>query len=309
MIRSDHPSNRKRGGIAICYKNFLPLKLIGVNYLSESILFQHQIGSKICNVISLYRSPSQTADNFDSFHENLKLNLHAMTDNNSFLVVVIGDFNAQSSSWCINDKSNYEGTKVDCLATEYDLKQVINEATHLLENSSCIDLIFTSQPNLVMDAGIHPSLHASRHHQIVYAKFNLKINYPPPYQREVWHFQKADINLIRRAMEEFNRERAFFKLNINEMVSVFNTAVKKIRVNFIPHETVICDDRDPPWINNRIKQLIYERNSFYKFYRISNDPQIFEKLTFLQKKLHLTIGESKDTYYSDLSTKLVKQKF
>ena len=80
-----------------------------------------------------------------------------MTDNNPFLVVAAGDFNAQSSSWCINDKSNYEGTKIGCLATEYDLKQVINEPTHLLENSSaCIDLIFTSQPNLVMQASIRP---------------------------------------------------------------------------------------------------------------------------------------------------------
>ena len=44
------------------------------------------------------------------------------------------------------------------VATEYDLKQVINESTYLLENSSsCIDLIFTSQPNLVMNAGVHPS--------------------------------------------------------------------------------------------------------------------------------------------------------
>ena len=179
----------------------------------------------------------------------------------------------------------------------------------MLENSSSgIDLIFASQPNLVIDAGIHPSLHASCHRQIVYAKFNLKIYYPPPCEREVWHFQKADINLIRRAMNKFNWERAFFNLNINEMVSVFNTIFKHIMVNFIRHETIIFDDRDPPWINNRIKQLIYERNSLYKAYRISNDPQIFEKLTFLQEKLHLTIEESKDTYYPDLSTKLVKQK-
>ena len=64
LIRSDHPSNNKRGD---------------VNYLRESILFELQIGSKICNFISLYQCPSQTADNFDSFLDNLKLNLHAMT--------------------------------------------------------------------------------------------------------------------------------------------------------------------------------------------------------------------------------------
>ena len=71
LIIADHLSNSKRRGVAIYYKNFLPLKLIYVNYLSESILFQLQIDSKICNIISLYRSPSQTADNFDSFLENL----------------------------------------------------------------------------------------------------------------------------------------------------------------------------------------------------------------------------------------------
>ena len=224
-------------------------------------------------------------------------------------MVAIGDFNARSSSWCINDKTNYEGTKIDYLTAEYDLKQVINEPTHLLANySSCIDLIFTLQPNFVMDADIHQSVHGSCHHQIVYAKFNLKIHYPPPYEREVWHFQKADINLIRRAMNDFNWERAFFNLNINEMVSVFNKTIKNIMANFIPHETIICDDRDPPWINNRIKKIIYERNSLYKVYRVNNDTQIFEKLTLLQKKLDLAMEESKDTYYSNLSTKLVKQK-
>ena len=40
-----------------------------------------------------------------------------MTDNNPFLVVGTGGFNAWSSSWWINDKNNYEGIKIDCLAT------------------------------------------------------------------------------------------------------------------------------------------------------------------------------------------------
>ena len=121
------------------------------------------IDSKICKFISLYWSPSQIADSFDSFLDNLKLNLDVVADNNPFLVVAISDFNAQSSSWCNNNKSNYEGTKSDCLATEYGLKQVINEPTYLLENSlSCIDLIFISQPKLSIDAGVHPPLHYPR---------------------------------------------------------------------------------------------------------------------------------------------------
>ena len=36
---------------------------------------------------------------------------------------------------CI-DENNYEVIKIDYLITQYDLKQIINKLTHLLENSS-----------------------------------------------------------------------------------------------------------------------------------------------------------------------------
>ena len=63
---------------------------------------------------------------------------------------------------------------------------MINEPTHILPvSSSCIDLIFVFQPNLVMESGVHSSLHQKCHHQITYAKLNLKIHYPPPCEREI----------------------------------------------------------------------------------------------------------------------------
>ena len=49
LIRSDYPSNNKRGDVTIYYKNFLLLKLIDVNYLSESILFELQIVQTFCS--------------------------------------------------------------------------------------------------------------------------------------------------------------------------------------------------------------------------------------------------------------------
>ena len=56
------------------------------------------------------------------------------------------------------------------------LQQLINEPTHLTGNSSsCINLIFKSQLNLVMESGVHFSLHSSCRHQIVFAEINLNI--------------------------------------------------------------------------------------------------------------------------------------
>ena len=39
-----------------------------------------------------------------------------------------------------------------------------------------------------------------------------------------------------------------------------NETIKNIMSNYIPPETITCDDRDPPWINKDMKQLILETN-------------------------------------------------
>ena len=46
LIRSDHPSNKKRGSICICYRNFLPLRVTGVCLLEECIAFDLIISKK-----------------------------------------------------------------------------------------------------------------------------------------------------------------------------------------------------------------------------------------------------------------------
>ena len=76
-------------------KNFLPLKVIDIQYLQECINFEMKIGEKLCNFIVLYRSPSQSQDEFETFLNNIDLNLDTILANNPFfLTVVLGDFTA-----------------------------------------------------------------------------------------------------------------------------------------------------------------------------------------------------------------------
>ena len=77
IVRAGHPSNHKKGGVCIYYKESLAVQLINKNFLNECLL---------------------------------------------------------------------------CVVT-FDTPHV------LANSSSCIDLIFTDQPNLVIDCGTHPSLH------------------------------------------------------------------------------------------------------------------------------------------------------
>ena len=52
LMRSDIPSNSNRGGVSIYYKSALPLRVLDIYYLQESICFELKIGDKLCNFIS-----------------------------------------------------------------------------------------------------------------------------------------------------------------------------------------------------------------------------------------------------------------
>ena len=88
---------------------------------------------------------------------------------NPLFVLIAGDVNARSTNWWKNDLSTSEGTQVDSLTTSCGPSQIISDPTHILPNSSsCIDLVFTNQPNLVTGSGVHLSFHPKCHHQILF---------------------------------------------------------------------------------------------------------------------------------------------
>ena len=100
---------------------------------------------KGCKFICLYRSPSQTNGEFESFLKNFKVTLDKIHEDNPFMISVLGDFNAKSNNWCKNDITSHEGSMIDAVTSNYGLHQLIQEPTHILNSSSsCIDLIFTS---------------------------------------------------------------------------------------------------------------------------------------------------------------------
>ena len=81
---------------------------------------------------------------------------------------MIGDFNAKFCKWSINHITVLEGTQLDSITSLYGMKQLISELTYILQqSSSCIDLIFTNQPNIVMDSDVDSSLHHKCHHQVI----------------------------------------------------------------------------------------------------------------------------------------------
>ena len=136
LIRVDHPLNKKLGGICIYHKDFLPIKVNNISCLKEYLNLNLSVYGKQCNITFVYRLPIQSTEEFDTLLSNFELLLDYIANNNPFVSIVIGGFNARSSNWCSSDKTTYESKKLESLISRCEFKQVISDPAHILQSSS-----------------------------------------------------------------------------------------------------------------------------------------------------------------------------
>ena len=100
-----------------------------------------------------------------------------------------------------------------------------------------LNIHITTQPS----CGISCSLFSipKLHHQIAFVRFNLKLHYPPSYEREIWHYVKANTDHIQRAINSFPWERGFPHADRNQKVYL-----KDVFSNCIQLETTVREDKD-----------------------------------------------------------------
>ena len=67
LIRADHPSNSKRDGVCIYYKESLAVQTLNNVGLREYLVCKVCLGNKTGYVVVTYRSPSQTYLAFQKF--------------------------------------------------------------------------------------------------------------------------------------------------------------------------------------------------------------------------------------------------
>ena len=84
--RADHP--KSTWGNCIYYKVSLLIKMLNIKYLQECICYDLKIGTNfvlLCN----FRSPSQSAHEFENFVNKLNLTMESVTQKNRFLLLLV----------------------------------------------------------------------------------------------------------------------------------------------------------------------------------------------------------------------------
>ena len=184
FVSVNHPGNVARGGGAVFYKENLPVTFRRDLSFNECIVLELKFGRKTIFFTVLYRSPAakHSTPEFNNFLDNFKSLYTKISTEKPFAMFFTGDFNAHSELWWPGGDTNLEGRDIEDLFTSLNLTQIISEPTNFEpdKSASCIDLIVTDQPNLILDSGTRASLDSHCHHQIIYGKVNIKIPPPPP---------------------------------------------------------------------------------------------------------------------------------
>ena len=77
----------------------------------------------------------------------------------------------------------------------------MNKSNHIVNNSSsCIDLIFCNNLNLISNYRVGLSLFENCHHKISFGKNNIRIPLASSNVREVWYYSSANAKNIQKAV-------------------------------------------------------------------------------------------------------------
>ena len=122
-----------------------------------------------------------------------------------------------SYRWWKNDITNYQGQELDLITLSAGYNQIINKSTHVINTSmSCIDLIFCTNQTVISNHGVDVSIFDKCH--IIYGKINIRVPLPLTHVREVWDYEKANIEHIRQRISNSDWKKASKNLSIDEKV-------------------------------------------------------------------------------------------
>ena len=119
-----------------------------------------------------------------------------------------------------------------------------------------------------------------------------------PYERTIFHYSQPNVDHIQQAINLFDWENIFLNTDVDDQVSIFSNTLLNILNNYIPHETKICDNRDPPWMTTKLKNSFPKKNKLYSHIKKRNYSSLNKQLLpSLQQHLNKLIENAKNKYF------------
>ena len=91
------------------------------------------------------------------------------------------------------------------------------------------------------------------------------------FKTQFWDYNRSETDSTNHSIEFFYWSYLFSGKNGHEQVEFFINMLLNIFHYFIRNKIVLCDDKDPPWMNDEIKKLIKRKNWLFQCQRKSGN--------------------------------------
>ena len=251
---------RESGGVAIYARDDLPVrrrKDLEHDDL-EIVIIEAMSDKKRILIGCCYRAPGANAESANSFIDNIQRVLNNIYANKPESFIILGDFNDRCITWNSNHTYSELSNKLLDLVTGNNLFQIIDEPTHVTENSSSLlDIIITDSPAYIIDSGIWAPI-GDPFHSSIFCKFQLQFNREGKYKRQIFNYEQCNYNLMNAAVTSAPWNVLDIFDDVNEAEEYFTNLLKSICKDHIPSKEITVCPKDKPWMNRLVKKAIHK---------------------------------------------------
>ena len=78
----------------------------------------------------------------------------------------------------------------------------------------------------------------------------------------IWDYKKANVYCIKESLNSVDWNFVFSNKNVHQQAEYLNNVLMNVFTNFIPNKLITINDKDPPRMNDVIKNKIKKRDLF-----------------------------------------------
>ena len=289
-IRKDREG--EGGGVAIYVKDNLILKPrpdLNLQNL-EAVWVETKIDNDKLIVGSFYRPGSKPVSYWDLVDQSIK---KVASTGNRF--IVLGDFNT-------NYLHNPSKHLLDIISLN-NLHQLITTPTRYTDTTAtCLDLILTPMEDIIKEVGVLTPICSD--HSVPFIELNTHTPRAKSYKKTIYNYSNIDIEKLNNLLSHSNLTEIALTGDIDSAAEEITNAIMTNAGKCMPVKTVKISDRDPPWVNGEVKNLLKKKDTTYKRAKHTNSPIDWDEYRKTRNKYTAVLRKRKADYDTELDFKI-----
>ena len=151
----------------------------------------------------------------------------------------MGDFNDRCSGTWDSDHTGSElGTRYDDSIKGNNLFQIINEPTHIKQQSATIlDVIITDSPGYMINSGVWAPI-GDPYHCSIFCTFETQMAIREKHKRHIWQYDKCDFELLNQHLLRAPWHQMYLYNNTHDAAKYFRELFLQ---KYVPFSTELPD--------------------------------------------------------------------